>query len=205
MRLSSRDAKWFTRIILKSLLPVTLEPDNLFREFHFLLPEIWRIRGQLESALSVLGSKTFRLFPCAPSPDDEEELREAAERLLLPEVGVKVGRPVFVKALSCEKVIRMAGRKTWALERKYDGGMPSPDLPGRRDTDSNDSRILSNPYRSDEGQRRLVKNIQQIRPGFDARPYRLSRNNPPMPPPRRPHKTENKTTVHPRSRVFGVL
>ncbi|KAF3201342.1 hypothetical protein TWF679_011402 [Orbilia oligospora] len=121
MRLSSRDAKWFTRIILKSLLPVTLEPDNLFREFHFLLPEIWRIRGQLESALSVLGSKTFRLFPCAPSPDDEEELREAAERLLLPEMGVKVGRPVFMKALSCERVIRMAGRKTWALERKYDG------------------------------------------------------------------------------------
>ncbi|KAK6523746.1 hypothetical protein TWF281_001718 [Arthrobotrys megalospora] len=121
IRLSSRDAKWFTRIILKSLLPVTLEPDNLFREFHFLLPEIWRIRGQLDSALSVLGSKTFRLFPCTPSPDDEEELREAAERLLLPEMGVKVGRPVFMKALSCERVIRMAGKKTWALERKYDG------------------------------------------------------------------------------------
>ncbi|KAK6339305.1 hypothetical protein TWF718_008726 [Orbilia javanica] len=121
MRLSSRDAKWFTRIILKSLLPITLNSDNLFREFHFLLPEIWNMRGQLESALSVLGSKTFRLFPCDPSPDDEEELREAAERLLLPEMGVKVGRPVFMKVLSCEKAIRMAGRRTWALERKYDG------------------------------------------------------------------------------------
>ncbi|KAK6354705.1 hypothetical protein TWF696_003844 [Orbilia brochopaga] len=120
-RLSSRDAKWFTRILLKTLLPVSLEPETIFREFHFLLPEIWRVRGELKSALALLGSKTFKLFPCKPAAEDEQELREAASRLLLPEVGIKVGRPVFIKALSCEQVLRTVGKSTWAMERKYDG------------------------------------------------------------------------------------
>ncbi|KAF3932946.1 hypothetical protein ABW20_dc0101934 [Dactylellina cionopaga] len=121
-RLSSRDAKWLTRILLKSVLPVTLQPDNLFPPFHFLLPEIWRIRGDLRSALALLGSKTFKLFPCTPSVEDKDELRENAVRLLVPEIGIKVGRPVFVKALNCERVLQMVGKEVWALERKYDGG-----------------------------------------------------------------------------------
>ncbi|KAF3927715.1 hypothetical protein ABW21_db0205375 [Orbilia brochopaga] len=120
-RLSSRDAKWFTRILLKQLLPVSLEHEMLFREFHFLLPEIWRVRGELKSALTLLSSKTFKLFPCKPAAEDEEELRDAASRLLMPEIGVKVGRPLFVKALSCEQVLRTVGKTIWAMERKYDG------------------------------------------------------------------------------------
>ncbi|EPS39832.1 hypothetical protein H072_6425 [Dactylellina haptotyla CBS 200.50] len=121
MRLSSRDAKWFTRTLLKSLLPVALEPDNLFREFHFLLPEIQQIRGELKSALSVLASKTFKLFPCSPNLEDKDELVEAGRKLLVPEIGVKVGRPVFVKAVNCERVFQVTKLDTWALERKYDG------------------------------------------------------------------------------------
>ncbi|KAJ6261447.1 hypothetical protein Dda_4117 [Drechslerella dactyloides] len=120
-RLSSRDAKWFTRILLKTLLPVSLDHEAVFREFHFLLPEIWRVRGELKSALALLGSKTFKLFPCKPSAEDEDELRDAASRLLMPEIGVKVGRPVFIKALSCDQVLRTVGKSTWAMERKYDG------------------------------------------------------------------------------------
>ncbi|KAF3920222.1 hypothetical protein AA313_de0206866 [Arthrobotrys entomopaga] len=123
MRLSSRDAKWLTRIVFKSLLPVSLVPDNLFREFHFLLPEIWRIRGELKSALDLLSSKTFGLFPTHPSSEDEDELREAGRKLLVPEMGVKVGRPHFVKAVNCDRVLQTLGKDTWALERKYDGGI----------------------------------------------------------------------------------
>ncbi|EWC47384.1 hypothetical protein DRE_00352 [Drechslerella stenobrocha 248] len=120
-RLSSRDAKWFTRVLLKSLLPVAIDPEHLFREFHFLLPQVWRVRSQLASALSLLGSKTFKLFPCLPCADDEGELTDAAVRLLMPEMGVKVGRPVFMKALSCDWVLGMVGKGVWAVERKYDG------------------------------------------------------------------------------------
>ncbi|KAF3932855.1 hypothetical protein ABW19_dt0209969 [Dactylella cylindrospora] len=121
LRLSSRDAKWFTRILLKSLLPVTLSPDNLFQEFHFLFPEIWRVRNDLKSALTLLSSKTFKLFPCHPDPEDKSELLESGCRLLLPEPGIKVGRPHFVKATSCKSVLSLVGKSTWALERKYDG------------------------------------------------------------------------------------
>lgn len=86
------------------------------------MPEIWQVRNDLKSALSLLSSKTFKLFPPQPIPEDREELREAGWRLLRPEMGIKVGRPVFVKGQSCEGVLKMVGKGSWAMERKYDGG-----------------------------------------------------------------------------------
>lgn len=119
-RLSSRDAKWLTRLILKSY-PVALPTKYTLEKFHFLLPHLLQFQDTFAGALEMLSSKPMNRFP--PNPDFKTAARlcvEAREHLS-PRTGVKVGRPEYFKARSIKNCLQMIEGRRMSIERKYDG------------------------------------------------------------------------------------
>ncbi|KAI9758443.1 MAG: vacuolar protein sorting-associated protein 1 [Chaenotheca gracillima] len=121
-RLQSREAKWFTRMILKSYLPVVLPEQLVLKQFHFLLPDLLRFQSSFDAAAALLRGPVIGSFPASPRHKlVEARLRKEAKKELCPKVGVKVGRVNFLKARSIKHCIQMAAGRTMSLERKYDG------------------------------------------------------------------------------------
>ena len=120
-RLSSRDAKWLTRMILKSYSPVVMPMVFVLRRFHFLLPRLLLFQDSFDAALSMLASEPIRHFPPHPESELAKNLGTIAVQHLSPVVGVKIGRPEYYKARSIEHCCQMVGRRRMSLERKYDG------------------------------------------------------------------------------------
>jgi DNA ligase-4 len=120
-RLTSRDAKWLTRMILKSYHPVMLPVNYVLRHVHFLLPHLLLFQDSLEAAVNLLRATPLRLFPPRPQPDVAKVLSEKALEHLSPQVGIKIGRPEFYKARSIKHCCKMIGQRRMSLERKYDG------------------------------------------------------------------------------------
>ncbi|KAL4894812.1 hypothetical protein BDV59DRAFT_212097 [Aspergillus ambiguus] len=120
-RLSSRDAKWLTRIILKSLSPVVLPRTLVFKSFHFLLPHLLVFQDSFEAALRMLYSGPIANFPPHPEPGLAKDLSTIALQHLDPVIGVKIGRPDYYKARSIKHCCQMVGRRRMSVERKYDG------------------------------------------------------------------------------------
>ncbi|KAE8154205.1 DNA ligase/mRNA capping enzyme [Aspergillus avenaceus] len=120
-RLSSRDAKWLTRMILKSYLPVVVPQALVLRSIHFLLPRLLLFQDSFEGALSMLASEPIAHFPPHPEPGLAKDLGTIALQHLKPVVGVKIGRPDFYKARSIKHCCQMIGQRRMSIERKYDG------------------------------------------------------------------------------------
>ncbi|EAU30345.1 predicted protein [Aspergillus terreus NIH2624] len=120
-RLSSRDAKWLTRMILKSLSPVVLPGSLVLKSFHFLLPHLLLFQDSFEAALNMLRSSPIANFPPHPEPGLARDLCAIALQHLDPLVGVKIGRPEYYKARSIKHCCQMVGRRRVSVERKYDG------------------------------------------------------------------------------------
>ena len=98
-RMNSTEAKWFTRAILKSYLPLVIPERVAMSAYHFMLPILWKFQGDLRIALGVLNeNQVFKVFPAKPEMRDMEKLLETVGNLVKPEVGVKVGRVEFLKA-----------------------------------------------------------------------------------------------------------
>lgn len=121
LRLSSRDAKWLTRMILKSYFPVVLPQRFTTKSLHFLLPHLLLFQDSFESALKTLASEPINLFPAQPEPGLAKDLSTKALQYVNPEVGIKIGRPEYYKARSIKHCCRMADRHRMSMERKYDG------------------------------------------------------------------------------------
>ncbi|ODH52880.1 hypothetical protein GX48_01074 [Paracoccidioides brasiliensis] len=120
-RLTSREAKWFTRIILKDISPITLPALFVLRNFHFLLPELLLVQDSFGAVLDLLSCDPMRRFPPRPDPQYAKlQVSFAASHIPLT-VGIKVGRPMFYKARGVKHCCKMAGRRTMSVERKYDG------------------------------------------------------------------------------------
>ena len=104
-RLQSRDAKWFTRVLLKSYQPVVLPEHFVLQCYHFLLPPLLRFQSDFEAAAKLLRGPLIGGMPPRPSDQDERErLRKLASAELVPRLGVKVGRPTFLKARVLSKL-----------------------------------------------------------------------------------------------------
>ncbi|KAJ5191874.1 uncharacterized protein N7498_010859 [Penicillium cinerascens] len=119
-RLSSRDAKWLTRMILKSY-PVVLPQKYTLDRFHFLLPYLLQFQDTFEGALQILSSEPMNHFPSRPDPRLAANLCSIALEHLQPRPGVKIGRPEYFKARSIKDCHQMAKRRRMSIERKYDG------------------------------------------------------------------------------------
>ena len=120
-RMSSRDAKWLTRMILKSFAPVILPVNCILRRFHFLLPSLLLFQNSFDSALDTLASEKISRFPPHPEPGLAQDLAAISLDCLNPKIGVKIGRPDYYKARSIKHCCRMIDRRRMSIERKYDG------------------------------------------------------------------------------------
>ncbi|KAJ5398197.1 hypothetical protein N7509_006310 [Penicillium cosmopolitanum] len=120
-RLSSRDAKWLTRMILKSYAPVIIPPKHALERFHFLLPHLLQFQTTFEGALEMLDQQPMKDFPPHPNPKLAASLCATALEYLQPRTGIKIGRPEYFKARGIKHCLSMANRRRMSVERKYDG------------------------------------------------------------------------------------
>jgi DNA ligase-4 len=120
LRLKSSEAKWMTRLILKDFSPVVLDTALVLREFHFLLPGLLQFQDSFKAAIPLLRG-TLSKWHSKPDSKSQRIFKKEAADLVYPQVGVKVGRPPFIKARSMANAVQMAGCQTWSVERKYDG------------------------------------------------------------------------------------
>jgi DNA ligase-4 len=120
LRLKSSEAKWMTRLILKDLSPVVLDATLTLREFHFLLPGLLQFQDSFKAAMPLLRGP-LNQWHSKPDLRSQRIFKKEAAELLYPQVGIKVGRPPFMKARSMANAVQMAGCQRWSVERKYDG------------------------------------------------------------------------------------
>ncbi|CAI7678561.1 unnamed protein product [Penicillium manginii] len=120
-RLSSRDAKWLTRMILKSYAPVIIPPKHALEQFHFLLPHLLQFQNTFEGALRMLDQQPMKYFPPHPNPKMAASLCATALEYLQPQMGIKIGRPEYFKARGIKHCLSMTNMRRMSVERKYDG------------------------------------------------------------------------------------
>ncbi|EPS34939.1 hypothetical protein PDE_09904 [Penicillium oxalicum 114-2] len=120
-RLSSRDAKWLTRMILKNYAPITLPENFTLSQFHVLLPHLLQFQNNFESALHTLSLEPMNKFPPRPDRFLIPQLCSAVLEHLQPRIGYKIGRPEYYKARSTKHCYDLIKGRRMSLERKYDG------------------------------------------------------------------------------------
>jgi DNA ligase 4 len=103
-RLTARDAKWFTRLVLKDFSPVVVPETIVIKAYDERLPEALAVREDFATAISLLrdGSLTSR-----------------PENLI--KLGCKVARQPWHKAHSIKHCMGMIGRRQVSCEQKIDG------------------------------------------------------------------------------------
>ncbi|KAI0133159.1 hypothetical protein F4776DRAFT_626350 [Hypoxylon sp. NC0597] len=109
-QLSPRDAKWFTRLVLKNYQPVVMDDRSIFRCYHVLLPQMIKVRDDLTMA-------TAFLRHIRQSPHDQT----AIANLLKPSIGTKVGRQTWFKGRSIKHCLDMGRSRDMSCEQKIDG------------------------------------------------------------------------------------
>ncbi|OTB07774.1 hypothetical protein M426DRAFT_8373 [Hypoxylon sp. CI-4A] len=109
-RLTPRDAKWFTRLVLKNYQRVVMDERLIFRCYHPLLPQIMKIRDDFSSAVAFLQHVTR-------SPQDHS----AIASIFRPSLGTKVGRQPWLKGRSIKHCLDMGGAREMSCELKMDG------------------------------------------------------------------------------------
>lgn len=112
-RLTAREAKWATRLILKSFLPVIVPEHLVYARCHRLLPTIMRIHDDFTVATRLLEQERRRVTFSEIEPED-------LPRLLKPQIGVKVGRQTWLKGRSIKHCLEM-GKGFMSVENKMDG------------------------------------------------------------------------------------
>jgi DNA ligase-4 len=110
-RLSARDAKWLTRLILKNYEPVVLDPQVICLSYHPLLPGILKVQDDLAVAGHILN--TLRRDRTVTG---KSELAE----YLKPTLGVKVGWQTWLKGRSIKHCLSMVQGRV-SCEEKMDG------------------------------------------------------------------------------------
>ena len=105
-RLQSREAKWFTRMILQDYTPLDIPEAVVYRCIDHQLPMIMKLHDNFEDAIKVLES-------VSASTDTDAVLR--------PRIGVKVGRPSYRPARGIKHAVQSIKGRKMSIERKYDG------------------------------------------------------------------------------------
>ncbi|KAF2436866.1 DNA ligase/mRNA capping enzyme, partial [Tothia fuscella] len=119
-KMTSHELKWAVRLILKDFSPVILDERLVLTEFHFLLPGLLKFQDSFAAAVPQLRGVLSK-YHAKPDYRTQHLWRKEADKLLAPQVGMKVGRPPFLKARSIQSAVQLAGTQKWTLERKYDG------------------------------------------------------------------------------------
>ena len=120
-RLQSREAKWFTRMILKDFSPVIFPEDFVLRCFHHLLPSVLKVHDNFHVAIAKLRSPGLGWVTSTANAQEARIHKCIAASILAPVIGTKIGRPFFLKARSIKHTVKLAHDRKMSLERKYDG------------------------------------------------------------------------------------
>lgn len=112
-RLSATEAKWATRMVLKSFLPLVIPEWLVYARCHRLLPSIMKIHDNFLVATRLLEQERSRV---TFGEIEQEDL----PRLLKPQLGVKVGRQTWLKGRSIKNCLEM-GTGLMIAETKMDG------------------------------------------------------------------------------------
>ncbi|KAG8163318.1 hypothetical protein KVR01_006615 [Diaporthe batatas] len=112
-RLTAREMKWATRLILKSFLPVIVPEWPVYARCHRLLPTIMKIHDDFTVATRLLEQERSRV-----TFGDVEV--EDLPRFLKPQIGAKVGRQTWLKGRSIKHCLEM-GKGFMSVEEKMDG------------------------------------------------------------------------------------
>lgn len=120
-RLNSNNAKWLTRLMLKDFSPVILDEYMVRNEYHFLLPSLMKFQDSFYAAVGLLRGPFVEIPSKTGCSLSERAFKRQAAKLLSPQIGVKVGRPQFLKARSMDNCVKLANLQKWSVERKYDG------------------------------------------------------------------------------------
>ncbi|KAL2127640.1 hypothetical protein VTI74DRAFT_10371 [Chaetomium olivicolor] len=110
-RLSARDAKWLTRLILKNYEPIVLDQHAVCAGHHPLLPAILRVQDDLAVAGRILD--TLRR-------DRTVTGQSELAGYLKPTLGVKIGRQNWIKGRSIKHCLSMLQGRI-SCEEKMDG------------------------------------------------------------------------------------
>ncbi|KAI0871420.1 hypothetical protein GGS24DRAFT_61482 [Hypoxylon argillaceum] len=109
-RLGSRDAKWFTRLVLKNYQPVALNAHTVFVNYHPILPQMMKIRDDLSTATAYVRHI-----------NEKRDAPSTIASLLKPSLGTKVGRQPWFKGRSIKNCMDMAQGRDVICEQKIDG------------------------------------------------------------------------------------
>lgn len=129
-RLPARDAKWFTRLVLKDYQPLIFDAHLIYRACNPILPCILKIRDDFTEALEAIAVARGSLLPTKTmSTGGAGSAVQNARRVLAaikPKVGVKVGRQQWHKGRSIKHCIDMGGQsasgsRRMSVETKMDG------------------------------------------------------------------------------------
>ena len=104
-RLQSREAKWFTRMILKDYAPLDISEALVYRCIDPQLPVSMKLHDSFEDAIRLLGDPVLN----------------TGDSTLKPQIGTKVGRPSYRPARGIKHAVQTIKGRTMSVERKYDG------------------------------------------------------------------------------------
>lgn len=116
-RLTAVEAKWLTRVVLKSFAPLLLDDKLLFRLCDPILPSVLHVQSDFSCALELVQQARARLLP---NGKGKESARRQFLSQLKPKLGVKVGRQLWSQARSIKHCLSL-GSGRMSVEDKIDG------------------------------------------------------------------------------------
>lgn len=114
-RLSPKEAKWLCRLVLKNFEPVVVPENVVYSSYHHLLPTVLKIHDSFPVALGLLQQHLRSSVARGVDLNKIDLLR-----IIKPQVGVKVGRQIWLKARSIRHCLEM-GHGLMSCEKKVDG------------------------------------------------------------------------------------
>lgn len=118
-RLQSREAKWFTRMILKDYPSFELREGMVLRCLDSRLPTMMKNQDNFQSAINSLRNPDQVNNVTGTDQENAEVARVPVSPI--PKIGVKVGRTTYLKGRSIKHAVSMIGGRAMSAERKYDG------------------------------------------------------------------------------------
>ncbi|EKJ77134.1 hypothetical protein FPSE_02778 [Fusarium pseudograminearum CS3096] len=115
-RLSAVEAKWFTRLVLKSYQPLVLDPHLIYRLCDPLLPCVLRVQDDFATAITTTQTLRRRLLPNPGQQTPREQIMGTVK----PQLGIKIGRQPWIKGRSIKHCLDM-GHGSMSVEEKIDG------------------------------------------------------------------------------------
>ncbi|KAL7922450.1 hypothetical protein ACQKWADRAFT_292475 [Trichoderma austrokoningii] len=116
-RLSARDAKWFTRLILKDFQPLVFDAFQVYRLCDPILPSILKIREDFTLGIETIQKLRKDGLPLDPGPAYVDRRCLA---VIKPQLSTKVGRQQWFKARSIKHCMNMC-TGLMSVEAKVDG------------------------------------------------------------------------------------